>query len=234
MENNSKKILLFDIDGTLLEPAGFGRLCCQRAVEDVVGYPVSADKVEMAGRTDWQIVNDFLVQGGLDEKGIEHHRQAVFDALAHHIAGAAPSSNMHALPGAKPLLKRLTNNPDFVLGLVTGNLRQTVQHKFQAVGINPELFPFGAFGDEHQDRNYLPAIALSRASRLLGYEIPPETALVIGDTPHDIACARHTGLKVLVVSTGLHNKEELAKHQPDYLLEGLSETDTVMEIFKTF
>lgn len=229
-----KKILLFDIDGTLLDPAGFGRTCCQRALEDVLEIPISAESVEMAGRTDWQIVNDFLAQAGLDETQIEVHRQAVFAALTHHIEKAAASSRMYLLPGVKPLLNRLAQDSNFLLGLVTGNLRQTVIHKLRAVGIEPNFFSFGAFGDEHYDRNCLPSLAIKRASQLLGYDVSPQEVLVIGDTPHDIACTHHTGLKVLSVSTGLYAFDDLAKSHPDFLLEDLSDTDLVIEIFQTF
>lgn len=234
MENNSQKILLFDIDGTLLEPAGIGRLCYRRALEDVLGHSISTDHVEMAGRTDWQILNDLLIYEGLDENQIEHHREAVFDALARHIATAAPTSKIHALSGVLTLMERLARDGRFVLGLVTGNSRGVVAHKLQAVGIDPGLFIVGAFGDEHLDRNALPALALYRLSQMLGIQISPESVLVIGDTPHDIACARHSGLQVLCVATGLFDSDELAKYKPDFLLEDFSDTDAVMEIFEGF
>lgn len=234
MKNNSQKILLFDIDGTLLEPAGIGRLCYRRALEDVLGHSISTDHVEMAGRTDWQILNDLLTYAGLDETQIENHRAAVFDALARHIATAAPTSKIHSLPGVLTLMDRLTLDRRFLLGLVTGNSRGVVAHKLQAVGIDPGLFIAGAFGDEHLDRNALPALALYRLSQMLGVQILPEWVLVIGDTPHDIACARHSSLKVLCVATGLFDSDELAKFEPDYLLEDFSDTDAVMEIFEEF
>lgn len=234
MEKNSQKILLFDIDGTLLEPAGVGRLCCRRALEDVLGFSGTFDSVEMAGRTDWQIVNDLLSNAGLAENQIDGYREKIFTALTDHIALAAPTSRMHPLPGVLDLLDRLAEEPRYILGLVTGNVRQTVPHKMQAVGIDPALFRFGAFGDEHQDRNNLPTLALHRLGQLLGCQVRPETVLVIGDTPHDIACARHADLKVLGVGTGVFPIEDLAKHQPDYLLKDLSDTEAVMEIFHQF
>lgn len=234
MENNSQKILLFDIDGTLLEPAGIGRLCYRRALEDVLGHSVSTDHVEMAGRTDWQILNDLLIYAGLDEAHIEQHRTAVFDALARHIATAAPTSKIHVLPGVLTLMDHLARDKRFVLGLVTGNSRGAVAHKLQAVGIEPSLFIAGAFGDEHLERNALPALALYRLSQMLRAQVLPENVLVIGDTPHDIACARHSGLKVLCVATGVFDLNELSKYEPDYLLEDFSDTDAVMELFEGF
>jgi phosphoglycolate phosphatase-like HAD superfamily hydrolase len=234
MDNHSRKILLFDIDGTLLEPAGIGRLCYRRALEDVLGHSIYTDHVEMAGRTDWQILNDLLTYAGLAENQIEHHRKAVFDALARHIATAAPTSKIHSLPGVLSLMDRLALDERFLLGLVTGNSRAVVSHKLHAVGIDPGLFIVGAFGDEHPDRNALPALALYRLSQMLGDQISPESVLVIGDTPHDIACARHTGLKVLGVATGLYPYDELAKYEPDFLLEDFSDNEAVIEIFERF
>jgi phosphoglycolate phosphatase-like HAD superfamily hydrolase len=234
MENNFRKILLFDIDGTLLEPAGIGRLCYRRALEDVLGHSISTDHVEMAGRTDWQILNDLLTYAGLDENQIKHHRIAVFDSLARHIATAAPTSKIHSLPGVLPLMDRLALDERFLLGLVTGNSRGVVAHKLQAVGIDPGMFVVGAFGDDHLDRNALPALALYRLSQMLGNQISPESVLVIGDTPYDIACARHSGLKVMCVATGVFDSNELAKYEPDYLLEDFSDTDWVMDIIEEF
>jgi len=234
MKINLQKVLLFDIDGTLLEPAGIGRLCYQRALEDVLGHSIATDHVEMAGRTDWQIMNDLLIHAGLEESQIDIHRKAIFDALARHIAAAAPTSKMHPLPGVLNLVERLGQEKRFISGLVTGNAQPIVAHKLRAVGIDPGLFSVGAFGNEHVDRNALPALALYRLSQLLGEQIQPENALIIGDTPHDITCARHTGLNVMSVATGTYPIEELEKHQPDYVLEDLSDTERVWRIFHEF
>ncbi len=234
MEINSNKVLLFDIDGTLLDPVGIGRLCFQQALDDVLGYSVTTNPIEMAGRTDWQILSDLLAHAGLDDDQIETHRGAVFASLARHIEIAVPTSKIHSLPGVHTLMDRLRGEKRFLLGLVTGNSRAVVVYKLQAVGIDPSLFIVGAFGDEHIDRNALPALALTRLSRLLGEQVPSENVLVIGDTPHDIACARHTGLKVLGVATGLFDSDELAKYEPDFLLEDFSDTDAVLSIFEEF
>jgi len=234
MNINSHKVLLFDIDGTLLEPAGIGRLCCKRALEDVLGFSVPTDGIAMAGRTDWGIVNDLLVHAGLAEPEVEAQREKVFDALSRHIAAAVPSSKMHILPGVISLLNYLEKDSRFIFGLVTGNVQKTVVHKLSAVGIDPGLFTFGAFGDEHIDRNTLPALALYRLSQMIGAQVPPERALVIGDTPHDITCAKHAGLKVLSVATGLFTMQDLAALEPDFLLEDLSDTPQVVEILEKF
>jgi phosphoglycolate phosphatase-like HAD superfamily hydrolase len=118
--------------------------------------------------------------------------------------------------------------------LVTGNVREIVPHKLRFVGVDPGLFKFGAFGSEHIDRNTLPALALYRLGQMLGAPVPLGSVLVIGDTPLDIECAKHARLKVLSVETGHFDLATLAKSQPDYLLEDLSDTEAVMDILRSY
>ena len=234
MHENNRRTLLFDIDGTLMDSANEGRVCLQRALEDVYGVTGPIETYDMAGKTDWHIINDLMGMAGLDSRSIEARRPAAFSAYARHVEIAAPSFKMQALPGVPDLLAHLSDDPSFVLGLVTGNVREAAPHKLRAVGIDPGIFTFGAFGSEHLDRNRLPALALYRLGQQLGSPVPPESALVIGDTPRDIACARHTGLQVLCVATGTFSRDELKPHKPDYLLDDLSDIGAVMEILQCF
>jgi phosphoglycolate phosphatase len=234
MHKNSRRVLLFDIDGTLLDPAGEGRVCLRRALDDVFSFTGPVDSYDMAGKTDWQIVTDVMSAAGLDAETITASLPAVFAAYARHVEIAAPSFNMRALPGVLDLVSQLSADPRFILGLVTGNVREAVPHKLLAVGLNPGAFTFGAFGSEHIDRNQLPALALNRLEQQLGASISPQSVLVIGDTPHDIACARHSGLRVLCVATGTYPRHTLAPHNPDYLLDDLGDLSAVMEIMRGF
>jgi phosphoglycolate phosphatase len=234
MHKNSKRVLLFDIDGTLLDPAGEGRVCLRQALEDVFSVTGPVDTYDMAGKTDWQIVTDLMSAAGLDAKSITASIPAVFAAYARHVEITAPTFKMRALPGVLDLIAQLAADPRFILGLVTGNVRAAVPHKLRAVGLDPGAFTFGAFGSEHHDRNQLPALALNRLEQQLGASIPPQSALVIGDTPHDIACARHSGLRVLCVATGTYPRHTLAPHNPDYLLDDLGDLAAVMEILRGF
>jgi phosphoglycolate phosphatase len=234
MTATTNRVLLFDIDGTLLDSAGEGRICMRRALEDVFGITAPMDAYDMAGKTDWQIVTELMHLAGLNAEQIEAGRVDAFAAYARHVEIAAPTFKMQILPGVAALLDRLHTNPAFILGLVTGNVREAVPHKLRAVGITPSAFKFGAFGSEHLDRNTLPALALYRLSQTLGSSVPPALTLVIGDTPRDIACARHAGVKVLCVATGQFSRESLAQHQPDFLLDDLSDTDRVLEILNNY
>jgi phosphoglycolate phosphatase-like HAD superfamily hydrolase len=234
MHKNTRRILLFDIDGTLLDPAGEGRRCLHRALEDVFGVTGPVDTYDMAGKTDWQIVTDLMTLAGLEPETIGASLPAAFAAYARHVEIAAPNFKMRVLPGVLDLVSQLSADQRFILGLVTGNVRKAVPHKLRAVGLDLGAFTFGAFGSEHIDRNQLPALALYRLEQQLGEPIPPETALVIGDTPHDIACARHSGLRVLCVASGTYSRDALAPHNPDFLLDDLGDLAVVMEIFNSF
>lgn len=234
MDINNHRILLFDIDGTLMDPAGEGGVCLRRALEDVYGVPGPIDSYDMAGKTDWQIITHLMTMAGLDDETIEASRPAAFDAYARHVELAAPTFKMQALPGVHDLLGQLSEDPNFILGLVTGNVRAAVPHKLRAVGIDPGWFTFGAFGSEHRDRNTLPALALYRLEQQLGTSVELGSTLVIGDTPHDIACARHTGLKVLSVASGTYPRAALETHQPDYVLDDLADIEAVMAILRAF
>jgi phosphoglycolate phosphatase-like HAD superfamily hydrolase len=229
-----KKLLLFDIDGTLLDPAGEGRGYFKHALTAAFGKAGPVDTFDMAGKTDWQIVDELMGLAGVDRAQIAAKREAVFEVYARQVAEHAPTFNMRVLPGVLPLLSRLRRIPEFDLGLVTGNVREAVPHKLRAVGIDPDQFLVGAFGSEHVDRNILPGLAFERWAEALGEPVQKEQVLIIGDTPRDIACARHAGMKVFCVATGRHGYRGLAAHQPDYLLEDFTQTEEVLQILRTF
>lgn len=234
MVKNAHKVLLFDIDGTLLDAGSIDRLSCQRALEDVLGYSTPNIGVVMDGKTYLRIAKELLIHAGLEEDQIEVETQNLLDAINRHFKEAVPSAVMQLLPGVRTLFDHLKENPGFILGLVTGNIHEMAVHKLEDVGINPGLFSFGAFGDDHIDRNVLPELALDRISKILGDRVPPENALIIGDTPYDINCAHYAGVKVLGVATGLYTLQDLAVYEPDFLMEDLSNTSQVLEILENF
>lgn len=234
MQKNSQRVLLFDIDGTLIDPSREGAICLGRALEDVYGLTGPIDQYDMAGKTDWRIITDLMGMAGLDPKAIEASLPAAFAAYARHVEIAAPNLKMRLLPGVIDLINQLVHHPGFILGLVTGNVREAAPWKLQAAGLDPALFTFGAFGSEHIDRNQLPALALYRLEQQLGSSVPPESALVIGDTPHDITCARHAGVQVLCVATGTYTRQALANHGPDFLLDDLVDTQAVMDVLNRY
>ena len=230
----NKRVLLFDIDGTLLDPQGEGLRYMRRALLDIFGVSGPIDAYDMSGKTDWQIVTDLMRLAGVDPEVIKSRRAAAFSAYAQQIERAAAGLQIRAFPGVLPLLDRLKTDPMFELGLLTGNVREAVPHKLDAAGIDPTIFRFGAFGSEHRDRNQLPFLVLERLAALKNAPTDPKSVLVIGDTPRDIACARHAGMKVLSLATGRYDRDTLAHHHPDYLLDDLVDLDAVMAIFHRF
>ena len=234
MDMRKKRVLLFDIDGTLLDLQGDGKRCLRRALLQAFGVAGPIDTYDMTGKTDWQIVADLMDLAGVEPQVVEAGLADVFEIFSRLVAQAMPRLQIRALPGVIPLLERLEQEPVFELGLLTGNVREAVPPKLSAVGIDPELFRFGAFGSEHIDRNHLPHLALERLAALRNAPVDSNSVLVIGDTPRDIACARHAGLKVLSLATGKYDREALARHCPDYFLDDLTDTDAVMGILNRF
>jgi len=234
MEKIQQRVLLFDIDGTLLDAVGEGSACFGRALTDVYGTSGPVDTYDMTGKTDWQILTDLMQIEGISLEVIEARRLEAFTAYAHHFEMTAPNLEIKIFPGVTPLLDGLKGDPRFILGLVTGNVREAVPHKLRAVGLDPGIFTFGAFGSDHPDRNALPGLALNRLGQMEGVSFPAESTLVIGDTPRDIHCARYAGMKVMCVTTGQYDRITLAGYHPDYLLEDLSDTDSVMDILLHF
>lgn len=234
MDMENKRILLFDIDGTLLDMQGEGRRLMCRALRQVFGVAGPSGAYDMSGKTDWQIVVDLMTLAGIEPQIVEAGLRDVFAVYSRLVAHKLSGLQICPLPGVLPLLERLKMLPVFELGLLTGNVREAVPPKLRAAGIDPMIFCFGAFGSENIDRNRLPFLALERLAALRNAPADSNSVLVIGDTPLDIACARHAGMKVLSLATGRYDREALARHHPDFLLDDLADLDAVMAILNRF
>jgi len=219
------KLLLFDIDGTLLTSGGAGEKALRLAMKDRFGCDEDLSKVEMAGRTDSSIANQLFRLHGIEPT--PENIALFFDGYLHHLAGQLQQFPGYLLPGILELLTKLIARPEVALGLLTGNLVRGAQLKLTHYGVW-EFFEFGAFADDHQDRNQLGKFAQARALEKHGIEFAPENIYVLGDTPHDIACGRAIGAKTVAIATGGCTREELLKHQPDFLFDDLSDVPWVM------
>ena len=225
--NGPMHALLFDIDGTLLDAGGAGARALLAALAQVYGRPFSRNGVPFAGRTDLAIVNDLVIANGLLTEARDRSL-AVFETLPAWMKIETERTPAVPCPGVPPLLNRLARRDDLLMGLVTGNQRETAAIKLASAGLDPELFPFGAYGNESADRNTLPPLALKRAAVLTGRAVT--SAVVVGDTPADIACARANGLRSLAVATGAYPYPALEQAAPDHLLPDLNDLDRVLEI----
>ena len=219
-----KKLLLFDIDGTLLASGGAGVRALTEAAREFFGSD-DLDGIEIAGRTDSGIAHQLFSR---------HARERTPDAIASffdryltHLARLLPLTRGEVLPGIVPLLDTLRERPDCVLALLTGNLVRGAELKLTHYGLW-HYFEFGAYADDHHDRNELGPVAQARALDRHGTAIPPERTFILGDTPHDITCARAIGARAIAIATGRHTRAELAGHAPDFLFDDLRDLAAVL------
>ncbi len=221
------RLVLFDIDCTLLLTKGAGREANRLAMLEVFGTVGALAAHKFGGKTDWQTLVDLLIAEGISHEEIERRMPVYSEAMARHMGSVIPNYEVFAMPGALDLVKALHARPDVALGLVTGNVPGSAEVKLRAAGFDPAMFPVGAFGNEAIDRNLLPALAIARAVE--HYRVPflPQDVIVIGDTPADVACARTVGAVAVAVETGFCEPGELEAAQPDYLLRDLTEFDRV-------
>lgn len=215
-------LLLWDIDGTLLLRASASHA---KAVWDALGEVHGLTDREllrdqrMAGMTDGQIAREILTAAGIDRAVVDHHATTVRERICEtYVPGELET---HVSPGLEAALQTLSDRGDVVHSLVTGNFERIARRKLHAAGIDGWFDPRvgGGFGSDHEDRLLLPATARRRAGAALlpdDRPWPADRAVVIGDTPRDIACARHDGVAVIAVATGSHDAAEL--HDADVLV----------------
>ncbi len=224
-----KKLILFDIDGTLLTSGGAGERALRRGFKTSFGVDDDLSAIEIAGRTDSGIGRRMLAAHGLAET--PENLAALFDGYLRCLAEELPASPGYLLPGILPLLEALKPREDVVLALLTGNLERGAQIKLTHYGVW-DYFEFGAYADDHHDRNQLGRFARERALVKHGIDFPPEHIYVLGDTPHDVSCARAIGAKAVAIATGKFSREELQACEPDFLFADLSDVAAVLEIFR--
>jgi phosphoglycolate phosphatase len=222
------RLLLFDIDGTLLETHGVGRRAVEAALSELTGSPVSTEGISFSGKTDPQILREVLTASGADAPWLDGRFPEALAAYERTAATLLDPARVSALPGAVALVERLAAEGGSQLALLTGNIRPMAYRKVDALALGG-YFPFGAFGCDHEDRNCLPAVAAERAEAHTGRRFGPEETVVIGDTPRDVECARAFGARVLAVATGRFSREELEAHDPDVLLDDLRDVSACLD-----
>lgn len=222
-----KTLLLFDIDGTLLSSGGCGVKALRLAVGEVFSTEDDLKDIEIAGRTDTGIARQILRKYGrpLTDDGIAE----ILGCYLRHLPRLLSEIEGALLPGVGGLLPVLKAREDVVLALLTGNLARGAECKLGRYGVW-HYFEFGAYADDHHDRDRLGPVAMARA-RDCGHEVTVSRTFIIGDTPHDISCARAIGAKVVAVATGGFTPGQLAQHSPDVLLEDLGDLPATLRAF---
>jgi phosphoglycolate phosphatase-like HAD superfamily hydrolase len=223
-------VCLFDIDGTLIASGGAGKSALEAALTEEFGLERMCDSIKLSGRTDRAILAELMRVHCLEATPATASR--IMTAYLRHLPSHLGSGTGRILPGILELLTHLRERADVGLGLLTGNIRAGAQVKLSHFGLW-EFFAFGGYGDEHEDRDDVARAVWREVATRFDGAVTPERAWVIGDTPLDIRCARAIGAQVAAVATGWHTAAELASHQPDLLLDDLSDATAFLSRWAT-
>ena len=221
-----KRLLLFDIDGTLIHSAGAGVHSLKLTLAERFGITDDLADIEIAGMTDSGIVISILNKHKIP--ATNENIAAFLDSYVHFLSLELPRRTGNLLPGVLELLEKLKTRAHLVLALLTGNVSRGAQLKLEHYGVW-NFFEFGAFADDHHDRNQLGQFARSRAQEKHGHEFEAGQIDVIGDTPRDIACGKAFGARTIAIATGSWPREKLSAHKPDFLFDDLSNVDEVIQ-----
>lgn len=216
------KLVLFDIDGTLLISRGIGREAKRQAMLECFGRTGDLDNHVFGGKTDWRIVAELLAPYGISSADVGRAMPAYETVMARHMRAIRSRYQAEAIPDALELVGALRMRDSALVGLVTGNTSKTAAIKLEMVGFDPNWFPIGAFGNESAERDDLARLALQRARDLAGCAIKGGDVVVIGDTPDDVQAARAIDAIAVAVCTGYVTRDQLLAADPDFLLADLS------------
>ena len=216
-----KRLLLFDIDGTLVR-GGPAKKAFELAMELVFGTAGPIDSHDFSGKTDPQIARELLRAAGFGDERIDAGFEPLWQEYLGELESMLAEMPMTLLPGVRALLEHLSGMDDVAMGLLTGNIVGGARLKLDSVGLMG-FFPIGGFGSDSEVREDLPAVAIRRAFRAWGIEFPAPSVVVVGDTPRDVACGKYGGTRTVAVATGRYDAGRLAATGPDRVLEDLGD-----------
>jgi phosphoglycolate phosphatase-like HAD superfamily hydrolase len=218
------KLVLFDIDGTLVDCGGQTRAPFAAALEAVYGTSGDLPGYEFSGKTDPRIVLDLMTGAGLAREQVLARLARMRDAYVAALAAALEPARVRLLPAVVERLDELAARADVVLGLLTGNWERGAQVKLDSHGL-AGYFRFGAYGDDSIERDELPPVAWRRAAEAVGRRFTAAETLIVGDSPLDVACARAHGIRCLAVATGWTPAERLRAAGADRVVTDLAGGD---------
>ena len=228
------KLILFDIDGTLLGTDGAGRRAIHRALLDETGTAGPIEQYRFDGKTDPQIIGELLALAGHAGAADRACIDAVCRRYVQHLRAELdkPSQTTTLMPGTRELLGALETHERAgraLVGLLTGNLAPGAVLKLRSAGLDPGRFRVGAYGSDSARRADLPAVAAERAAALTGRAVPGADVIVVGDTPDDVACGRPIGARSVAVATGFYDVAALRAAGAAYVFETLADTARVLD-----
>jgi phosphoglycolate phosphatase len=227
----TRKLVLFDIDGTILLTAGAGRRAIIAALSDEVGPVPAFQSIRFDGKTDPQIVAEMLDMAGQPAARESPRVRALCERYVGYLALELerPTTHTTIMPGVPDLLDRLEGEPGVVLGLLTGNLERGAALKLRSGGISPERFRVGAYGSDAAHRPDLPPIAARRAEAIFGRVPRGDEVVIIGDTPADVRCGLGIGARGIGVGTAAYTVQDLMDAGAAAAFGDLSDTEAVVE-----
>jgi len=222
------KLVLFDIDGTLIKGDNKKhRLSFCYVFKKVYGVDATIDVIDHPGKTDTQIILEVLKKKGLDEQFIRSKINEAIKEMAAYFKKSISEDKFVLFEGANAMLEELNKN-NILLGLVTGNLEPIARAKLKNANVN-DYFKLGGFGSDDDNRANLVWIAIKRAEDSFGFKFN-NNVFLIGDTPRDIKAGKEAGVKIIAISTGPYSWQELKDKNPDFLFKSLTFKEEILNV----
>ena len=222
------RLVLFDIDGTLLTDRGASRAAFADALRATYGYDGDLARYDFSGRTDPQITHMVLRDAGFTRDEVESRLAQLWEVYLAKLARNATPERVQVMPGIRELVAALHEREEIVLALLTGNIEPGARLKLGGANLNG-YFPFGAFGSDSADRTELPPIAVRRASERLGHHFRGRDVVIIGDSIYDVRCGVPYEATTIAVASGKTPADTLRAENPTYFFDDAADVEAVME-----
>jgi phosphoglycolate phosphatase-like HAD superfamily hydrolase len=221
------RLVLFDIDGTLIDSGGAGTRSLNSAFQELFSLEDAFQGIRMSGKTDSEIIKEALSKHKIS---IDGNLDAVVNTYLKNLEKEIQNKRKHVKPGVHELLEHLSSKRHIGLGLLTGNLEPGARIKLESLDLN-RYFSSGAFGSDDEDRNNLLPIAAKRFEELFRESIEIDNCIIVGDTPRDVACAHIYQALCIGVATGSYSFEELVEAGADCVVKDLSDHSELLGFF---
>ncbi|HNC49299.1 MAG TPA: haloacid dehalogenase-like hydrolase [bacterium] len=228
-----RKLVLWDIDGTLIRCGKSPRNAIVAAMEEVFGTRGDVDNYPFSGKTDPQIIYDVMTAAQMDEQHVLANMHVALAGYVARLEKTLMPDEIRIFEGIVDLLNQLSGHNEVIQGLLTGNVIEGARIKLSRAGLGHYFFngkpPLGAFGSDARHRPELPAIAVQRAWEMTGRRFESKDIVIIGDSPYDVLCGKHLNVRSIAVATGWHSVEDLKPYEPDAVYTDFSNTSDVLK-----